>query len=149
MSCPTRVLISPLARLISLTVLCACSSTPDNDNDNGNDTDAGTDASTEQDVAAPRENHYALVIGIDGVRSDAFELASTPNIDRLSDEGAWTLDASTQLEADTMSGPGWTSILTGVDADKHLVDGNNDLGELFRNARANLGLAASSPQVSE
>ena len=70
------------------------------------------------------------MIGIDGVRSDAFELASTPNIDRLSDEGAWTLDASTQLEADTMSGPGWTSILTGVDADKHLVDGNNDLGEL-------------------
>jgi len=35
-------------------------------------------------------------------------------------------------EADTLSGPGWASILTGVDAAKHLVDGNDDLGDIDR-----------------
>lgn len=75
---------------------------------------------------------YALVLGVDGLRPDAIAPSETPNIDWLFDHGAGTLTASTQLETDTVSGPGWASILTGVDADKHLVDGNDDLGDIDR-----------------
>ncbi len=66
----------------------------------------------------------ALVIGVDGVRGDALEAAATPAVDGLREAGAWTFSATTQLGAPTVSGPGWTSIVTGVDADKHLVYGN-------------------------
>jgi hypothetical protein len=69
----------------------------------------------------PGNERKVLVIGIDGLRGDAVPAADTPNMDALMESGAFTLFASTQLEAATVSGPGWTSILTGVDADKHLV----------------------------
>jgi arylsulfatase A-like enzyme len=64
---------------------------------------------------------YALVIGVDGVRADALVAADTPNLDRIRDAGAWSMSAQTQQEAATNSGPGWASILTGVDADKHNI----------------------------
>jgi hypothetical protein len=70
---------------------------------------------------APR---YALLIGIDGMRADAFQVAQTPNMDRLAKAGDWTVEASTQLQGTTLSGPGWASILTGVDVDKHGVTSN-------------------------
>ena len=78
---------------------------------------------------APRKS---LAIGIDGLRSDGLARANTPNLDRLALGGASTLDASTQRTADTMSGPGWASILTGVEAEDHDVDGNADLGQIDR-----------------
>ncbi|MEO0404665.1 MAG: alkaline phosphatase family protein, partial [Bacteroidota bacterium] len=63
-----------------------------------------------------------LIIGIDGTRSDALEFANTPNIDGLIANGLYSPDA---LSDDiTISGPAWSSILTGVWADKHLVTGN-------------------------
>ena len=65
-----------------------------------------------------------LVIGMDGLRGDAVTAAETPSMDALMDSGTFTLFASTQLQAATVSGPGWTSILTGVDADKHGIVGN-------------------------
>ena len=66
----------------------------------------------------------ALVVGVDGVRGDAWVAANTLNTDLLTQHAAWTAQASTQLDADTNSGPGWTSILTGVDAQKHNVWAN-------------------------
>ena len=56
-----------------------------------------------------------LILGLDGTRHDAFAKAATPRIDAL---GRVDL-ASTQLTAPTTSGPGWCSILTGLEADMH------------------------------
>jgi predicted AlkP superfamily pyrophosphatase or phosphodiesterase len=67
---------------------------------------------------------YALVIGIDGARPDAVQKANTPALDQLAATGASTFQATTQLKAPTLSAPGWASILTGVDADKHLMVAN-------------------------
>lgn len=64
-----------------------------------------------------------LIIGVDGCRADALTLANTPNIDSLSSNGIYSVDA---LNDDiTISGPGWSDILCGVRSDKHLVMGNN------------------------
>lgn len=68
-----------------------------------------------------------LVIGADGVRSDAFVFADTPELDHWAAHGAFTTDARTQLTANTVSGPGWTSILTGGEPANHGVMGNDDL----------------------
>lgn len=69
-----------------------------------------------------------LIIGIDGVRPDALDVAKTPYLDALIKFGAFA--DTTQIlgrryqRSDTVSGPGWSSILTGVWADKHGVHGN-------------------------
>ncbi len=66
-----------------------------------------------------------LVIGIDGLRPDALERAEAPNLDRLIQHGVYSPVAQILsphfTKADTCSGPGWSSILTGVWADKHGV----------------------------
>ena len=93
----------------------------------------------------------ALVVGIDGVRGDAAAVASTPTLDLLARHAAWTRVASTQRQAATISGPGWTSILTGVDADRHNVrtnDGwagrNQDCPTFLLRARQELGLSTAA-----
>lgn len=69
-----------------------------------------------------------LVIGIDGCRFDALRAAKTPNLDRLIDEGVAVepirIFPARYREADTISGPGWSSILCGVWSDKHGVMDN-------------------------
>jgi predicted AlkP superfamily pyrophosphatase or phosphodiesterase len=80
---------------------------------------------------------HAVVIGVDGVRADALREASTPNIDSLIAEGTVSYDAfaggdlETPTEQPTWSGPGWSSILTGVWIDKHGVDFNLFEGSRF------------------
>ena len=72
-----------------------------------------------------------LVIGIDGVRPDALKEANTPNLDALISNGTVTYNAyvggdlGTSTEQITSSGPGWSSILTGVWRDKHNVRNNS------------------------
>jgi len=79
-------------------------------------------------AGAPADSpRHGLLIGIDGVRSDAFEVAHTPNMDRLAAGGDWTVEATTQLEGQTLSGPGWGSILSGVDVNKHGITDNGDV----------------------
>jgi len=63
-----------------------------------------------------------LLIGLDGVRVDIMQAASTPNIDALVAEGAIAYDARTR--PNTVSGPGWSSMLIGVWMEKHGVEGN-------------------------
>jgi predicted AlkP superfamily pyrophosphatase or phosphodiesterase len=65
-----------------------------------------------------------LFIGIDGVRSDLLAEVPTPNIDSLAAAGMFV--DSILTKAQTISGPAWSSMLTGVWPDKHLVV-NNDL----------------------
>ena len=64
-----------------------------------------------------------LIIGIDGIRTDAFIQAQTPNLDALITNGIYSPNA---LNDDiTISGPGWSAILCGVWSEKHLVTGND------------------------
>jgi hypothetical protein len=65
-----------------------------------------------------------LVVGVDGVRPDALLLSDTPTMDMLVRHAAYSYKAHTQLTTKTKSGPGWSSVMTGVDADKHNVDSN-------------------------
>ncbi|MES2924694.1 MAG: alkaline phosphatase family protein [Verrucomicrobiota bacterium] len=71
-----------------------------------------------------------LIIGIDGCRSDALQAADAPNIRALMAAGVttWTGTAGGELngvtQQSTVSGPGWTTILTGRYANVHGVTGN-------------------------
>lgn len=67
-----------------------------------------------------------LLIGIDGCRPDALQVANTPNLDALRDNGTYTYDAMN--DGITISGPGWASLLTGVWPDKHGITDNTFLG---------------------
>lgn len=72
-----------------------------------------------------------LLIGIDGCRADALELASTPTIDNLIANGIYSPDA---LNDDiTISGPGWSAILCGVWSNKHLSVDNSFVGTDYTN----------------
>ena len=82
-----------------------------------------------QDAAKP----HVLVIGIDGLRPDAMQKAKTPNIDALIQNGAVSFQCQILGERyrknDTVTAPGWSSILTGVWADKHGVQNNSFKGK--------------------
>jgi len=67
---------------------------------------------------------HALIIGLDGVRLDALLAVPTPNIDTLRREGAFSSECYGVMPA--RSGPGWTTLLTGVSVAEHGV-GNNTL----------------------
>ncbi|MFN8285333.1 MAG: alkaline phosphatase family protein [Chitinophagales bacterium] len=69
------------------------------------------------------QNRKVLLLGIDGCRSDAFQQANTPNIDALLPNSLYCYD--TWHVGITWSGPSWSSILTGVNWNKHLVTNNN------------------------
>lgn len=69
-----------------------------------------------------------LLIGLDGIRVDILAKANTPNIDALAAGGTSSFDAYTGMP--TVSGSGWSSILTGVWSDKHGVNFyNNDFSK--------------------
>ncbi|MCB9760468.1 MAG: alkaline phosphatase [Alphaproteobacteria bacterium] len=67
-----------------------------------------------------------LVVGVDGLDGEALQSAYTPTLNRLAEGGAWTREATTQLTGDTNSGPGWTSVLTGVEVSRHGITANGD-----------------------
>ncbi len=70
-----------------------------------------------------------LLIGIDGCRPDVLKIAKTPNIDQLINKGIFFDNTLSSVNNQpTRSGPGWTSLLTGVWYDKHTVKDN-----LFKN----------------
>lgn len=65
-----------------------------------------------------------LLVGVDGARGDAMRVvASRPDshVGALARRGAWSFDALSTVPA--VSGPAWTSVLTGVWTEKHgIVD---------------------------
>ncbi len=65
----------------------------------------------------------AIVIGLDGVRPDCLRKAHTPNIDALIEKSLYSFNALS--EQATISGPAWTTILTGVHMNKHRVFDND------------------------
>lgn len=70
-----------------------------------------------------------LVIGIDGVRPDVMNEVPTPSIDALSIGGTFT--ARTRTTTPSVSGPSWSSMLTGVWPDKHGVLDNEFGGRRY------------------
>ena len=76
-----------------------------------------------------------LYIGIDGTRFDAIEKAETPQLDALIKDGIHSptclILGERYRKNDTISGPGWSSILTGVWADKHGVHNNTFVGRNY------------------
>lgn len=76
-----------------------------------------------------------LVIGMDGCRPDALAAAKTPHLDALIEDGAFSNHTQILGERyrknDTVSGPGWSSFLTGVWADKHGVQDNSFEGKNY------------------
>ena len=66
-----------------------------------------------------------MVIGIDGVRSDVAQISASRDesgLARMASEGAWTYDSN--VGPISISGPSWSSMLTGVWCDRHGVMGN-------------------------
>ena len=73
-----------------------------------------------------------LFIGLDGCRADALNVANTPNMDILIDNGLFIDDALCSINGQmTSSGPGWSSMITGVWNDKHGVSDNSFSGSNF------------------
>lgn len=74
-------------------------------------------------VANASQPRKVLIIGIDGVRSDALLLADMPNVDALIANGLSTFDSYNL--GTTVSGPSWSAIMTGVWQAKHGVTDNS------------------------
>ncbi len=72
-------------------------------------------------------SHYVLIVGIDGVRFDTLASASTPRLDGLAARG-FLRPVPVNPAVPTISGPCWTTMVTGVLAPDHRVFGNNLAG---------------------
>ena len=70
-----------------------------------------------------------LIIGLDGVRTDALQQANTPNLDALIATGFYTYESWHQ--GITVSGPSWSTIMTGVEYNKHGVTSNSYSGSNY------------------
>ena len=66
-----------------------------------------------------------LLLGLDGLRSDAMNENNSPFMFALSATDEVYFTASHSVESITYSGPNWSSILTGVHYAKHRVTSNN------------------------
>ncbi len=102
--------------------------------------------------APSRLSPKVLLIGLDGIRGDALQKASTPTIDRLLANGI--VDWDTRVvspevtSSDTVSGPGWTTFLTGTWSDRHGVIDNSFKGRTAARAPHCFRLAKQSqPQL--
>lgn len=90
----------------------------------------GTSSNDDTESPMPKEIvNKVLVIGIDGCRPDGITVANTPNLDALIANATYSLDARCLFT--TSSGPGWTSMLSGVWQDKHGVVDNSYNGNNF------------------
>ena len=76
--------------------------------------------------SAAQPTPRVLLIGIDGVRPDVLAEVPTPNLDALAASGWYTAQARTTTPS--VSGPSWSSMLTGVWPEKHGVTNNGFIG---------------------
>jgi hypothetical protein len=84
-------------------------------------------------TAIPRNNspfgtRRVLIIGVDGCRVDSLQAAATPHLDALAASGASSFNGRASIGQPTVSGPGWTTLLTGVWSGKHKVLNNTFSG---------------------
>lgn len=87
-------------------------------------------SSDEKPAVVARKRPCVLLIGIDGCRPDALKLAKAPHLRKLIAAGTVTWQAMAggderlAHQQQTVSGPGWSSILCGVWRNKHGVADN-------------------------
>ncbi|WP_267243852.1 alkaline phosphatase family protein [Streptomyces sp. PR69] len=91
-----------------------------------------------------------LVIGMDGLRHDRIDAADAPHLKQLMRDGAYGLSLLyANPMAATSSGPGWSTISTGVWPDKHGVRDNSFAGKDYDRYPGFLArLAAVRPELS-
>jgi hypothetical protein len=75
------------------------------------------------------QERKVLILGIDGVRADALQIAKTPHLDSLAANGTFTYNA--WCLGITVSGPSWSTIMTGVWYQKHGVTDNSYVGSRY------------------
>ena len=80
--------------------------------------------STISELDTSKVNRKVLVLGIDGIRSDAMMQNNAPFMFALSNDADVYFTDSHITESITYSGPNWSSILTGVHYNKHGVSDN-------------------------
>jgi predicted AlkP superfamily pyrophosphatase or phosphodiesterase len=71
-----------------------------------------------------RVTDHVIVISVDGLRPDAIARFEARTIQRLMNEGRYSLTAQTIANSNTL--PSHTSMLTGVDAEDHGITWNSD-----------------------
>ena len=81
--------------------------------------------SNSPEVDTSKLSRKVLVLGLDGVRSDAINENNSPFMFALSATDDVYFTSSHSVESITYSGPNWSSILTGVHYAKHGVTGND------------------------
>lgn len=79
---------------------------------------------SDAEIAKRRVSEHVVVISIDGLRPDAIAKFGARTLLGLMREGTFTLNAQTILPSKTL--PSHTSMITGVDVDKHGIDWNTD-----------------------
>ena len=65
---------------------------------------------------------HVLIIGVDGLSADGVRNNPTPNIHKLMERGAWTLQSRGVMP--TVSSPNWMSLLSGAGPEMHGVHSN-------------------------
>ena len=70
-------------------------------------------------------NRKVLIIGVDGFRSEAMQQSITPFLHQLSQSSTVFFNDCHSVEDHTISGPNWSSLLTGVHWCKHQVTNNS------------------------
>jgi hypothetical protein len=73
-------------------------------------------------AARPAPDRHVILLGIDGMGSEAFQLAVTPNLKRLAREGALVLRARSVMPS--VSSPAWGSHLNGAGPEQHGITSN-------------------------
>lgn len=92
-----------------------------------NNGDISDTSLSDQDELISNIKSKVLIIGLDGTRPDCLNNISSPNIYSLLDYSIYTLNG---LTGDICwSGPGWSSLFTGVWRNKHGVNGNEETFE--------------------
>jgi predicted AlkP superfamily pyrophosphatase or phosphodiesterase len=79
----------------------------------------------------PHTVEHVIIVTIDGLRADEVGEEFTPNLQRMIDEGAWTLSAQTVYPSLTL--PAHCSLLTGLTPDQHHIRWNSykpEMGDL-------------------
>jgi predicted AlkP superfamily pyrophosphatase or phosphodiesterase len=102
------------------------------------------------DLPDGRSAAKLLAIGIDGLRWDLLAPAHAPTLSRLIDTGLFApglLDLSSGAASD--SGPGWSTLATGVWPDRHGVTDNSFAGKRYQEYPDFLSrLATADPALS-
>ena len=83
-------------------------------------------------AAQPEEwkGPLVVVIGIDGLSIDGLERAKYPELHRMMEQSAWTLEARGVMP--TLSSPNWESAITGAGPEQHGITSNGILGKMAK-----------------